>query len=717
MMNGIAMGRWTGPSLVCLTCFKWKWFPFRTGLVGCAWLLVVACAAQAWSQPADSVRYVKRDKIKVYCGPSSKLYPTSQLRQGTAVEIFHRNKDGWCAIRPPEGSFCWLAAENAYLLSGGELAEVVGNKVPAWIGSQLEAPSQFRWQIELQPTQQVRVLGEAKQKIDEDTERLWYKISPPQGEFRWIHEDGLSLQPPIADPTYPPLQTAPPAGLVKREPALPVGNETPVGSETSVDFEAKEQLREKNADRKNPKSQPKLASHVQPTQMIDGSVKPAQFVEETLPAPMSAASRVQGTTGTQGVVLNDGEYIVGDEVVVSDEVVGTTTSPTRDSVQPMYADDDVIDESGGVIYEDGEIIEEDSSEFSAIHLSHADDPRFEQWNALHAPHGRILVRPLNGLLGLIGFGLEEAEVVDTTCDECVEGHGVGSSHNLAAGRLDHLPSPRRRNKRTLESYFPIGQNQQPVPARTDDMELGRDSDRGVRSLLTNRSELPPNHWADAGSRGSDTMDSSPLQLSSPDLREAFMELTRIVSRPTEQWDLREVHQFAQERIDRGQSAMERGEARLLTERIEQFEKLRQKSLIAAGGSSLSGFSNAAVSPAASWQPAAVGTANTNGLPFDNGFASSRYGQGWSDGESAVTLATAEQSDASGWLSPVHTSRPGQPEYALTDADGKVLAYVTAAPGLNLRRYTKQAVAIYGTKGYLPELAAKQILAERIVRIR
>jgi hypothetical protein len=37
--------------------------------------------------------------------------------------------------------------------------------------------------------------------------------------------------------------------------------------------------------------------------------------------------------------------------------------------------------------------------------------------------------------------------------------------------------------------------------------------------------------------------------------------------------------------------------------------------------------------------------------------------------------------------------------------------------MNLRRYLKQPVGIYGMKGYLPQLSARQIVAERIVRIR
>jgi hypothetical protein len=54
---------------------------------------------------------------------------------------------------------------------------------------------------------------------------------------------------------------------------------------------------------------------------------------------------------------------------------------------------------------------------------------------------------------------------------------------------------------------------------------------------------------------------------------------------------------------------------------------------------------------------------------------------------------------------------------LTDDTGNVIAYVQSSAGLNLRRYLQQPVMIQGVRGYIPGLAAKQILAERVVRMR
>ncbi len=177
---------------------RMRWFAIGCGLVGSCMQMPGAYGQGTNQQLAPTqqsglqgsggqasvlVRYASTNKTPVYCGPGDDFYVTSQLRVGTAVEVFHQTKTGWCAVRPPDGSFGWLAAENAYLLPGGTVAEIVGTKVPAWIGSNLETPKQFRWQVELQPSQQVQVLGESKQKIDPDTERLWYRIAPPQVNF------------------------------------------------------------------------------------------------------------------------------------------------------------------------------------------------------------------------------------------------------------------------------------------------------------------------------------------------------------------------------------------------------------------------------------------------------------------------------------------------------------------------------------------------------
>ena len=161
----------------------------------------------------------------------------------------------------------------------------------------------------------------------------------------------------------------------------------------------------------------------------------------------------------------------------------------------------------------------------------------------------------------------------------------------------------------------------------------------------------------------------------PQIQDALVQLSVIVSRPAEQWNLAPLRDSAQMWIERGETPLVRGEARLLLDRIERFESVRQRS---------------------SASPIAPPTNFSDALP---------------------RRSPASESEMSGWLVAVHTSLPGQPEFALTDDLGNVKAYVRPTTGLNLRRYVQQPVTVFGPQGFLPNLNAKQVVADRVVRLR
>jgi hypothetical protein len=77
---------------------------------------------------------------------------------------------------------------------------------------------------------------------------------------------------------------------------------------------------------------------------------------------------------------------------------------------------------------------------------------------------------------------------------------------------------------------------------------------------------------------------------------------------------------------------------------------------------------------------------------------------------------AARYDAVGYLMPIVGARPGSPQYQLTDKDGRSLSLVTARPGINLNAYVKQQVGVYGQRGYVDSLKKQHILAERVVNL-
>src|SRR5207237_37654 len=70
-------------------------------------------------------------------------------------------------------------------------------------------------------------------------------------------------------------------------------------------------------------------------------------------------------------------------------------------------------------------------------------------------------------------------------------------------------------------------------------------------------------------------------------------------------------------------------------------------------------------------------------------------------------------DASGRLINVVSQRPNAPPYAVVNADRVVVAFVTPAPGVNLRPFMGRQVGVSGQRGFIPELNKAHITASRI----
>lgn len=84
-----------------------------------------------------------------------------------------------------------------------------------------------------------------------------------------------------------------------------------------------------------------------------------------------------------------------------------------------------------------------------------------------------------------------------------------------------------------------------------------------------------------------------------------------------------------------------------------------------------------------------------------------------DPDAASVELVDSQFDGEGRLVPVYSKRIGAPQYALLDQENRVRAYVTAAPGVNLRAYEGRQVGIIGSRGYSSELKAPHVIAHRV----
>ncbi|TWT77063.1 hypothetical protein Pla123a_24930 [Posidoniimonas polymericola] len=157
-----------------------------TALVAASAVLL-STAALGGEFPYDAV--VNADAAVVYAGPGPHYYDTAELPSGASVQVFEETPGGFCAIRPPEGSFSWAPASSLRLLDDGT-AEVTRAETPARVGSLLH-DRRDAVHVRLDRGERVRVLArQAIEGVD------WVQIAPPSGEFRWVRREDLARHAP-----------------------------------------------------------------------------------------------------------------------------------------------------------------------------------------------------------------------------------------------------------------------------------------------------------------------------------------------------------------------------------------------------------------------------------------------------------------------------------------------------------------------------------------
>lgn len=142
--------------------------------------------------PYDTI--VDAEEVYVRSGPGTNYYPTGKLKRGQPVTVYRHDPGAWYMIGPPAGSFSWVRAQHIRRMADGQ-GVVTANNVVVWVGS-VESDIHELFQRKLAEGDEVRILGEKllpAQNADERSE-LWYRITPPPGEWRWVN--GQTLAPP-----------------------------------------------------------------------------------------------------------------------------------------------------------------------------------------------------------------------------------------------------------------------------------------------------------------------------------------------------------------------------------------------------------------------------------------------------------------------------------------------------------------------------------------
>jgi hypothetical protein len=159
-----------------------------------------------------------------------------------------------------------------------------------------------------------------------------------------------------------------------------------------------------------------------------------------------------------------------------------------------------------------------------------------------------------------------------------------------------------------------------------------------------------------------------------ELERIDMQLSEIVVGEMSTWSFDDLYERAEFAVRAAQDPLERGRARLLLDKVLRFAEIKRRH-------------DALRVPAAAAAPPVAGIA-------PEVLRDARY-------------------DGVGRLSPVVSQKTGGPQFALLDATGDVLSFVTPAPGVNLRPYVDKYVGVNGQRGYLPEQRRQHVSVQRV----
>lgn len=171
-----------------------------------SFVLLLLLLATGWAVQAQAGQhfpyraYIKEDGVSVRSGPGEDYYASLELPRGQYVDVYRHDPGGWCAIRPPAGSFSWISGK--YLeLEDDRIAKVIGNHVAVRVGSS-QSTLRDVIQVRLDQGEKVEVLE--SRRLGGSEGEIWYKIAPPAGEFRWVSKQFLDLSPPEPVAVEPP---------------------------------------------------------------------------------------------------------------------------------------------------------------------------------------------------------------------------------------------------------------------------------------------------------------------------------------------------------------------------------------------------------------------------------------------------------------------------------------------------------------------------------
>jgi hypothetical protein len=173
--------------------------------------------------------------------------------------------------------------------------------------------------------------------------------------------------------------------------------------------------------------------------------------------------------------------------------------------------------------------------------------------------------------------------------------------------------------------------------------------------------------APASSSAADTMDSVSSGDVTRELEELDVQLSLILARDKRTWDFSAIKDRAQRIVETAATPGDRGQARFMLDKVKRFEE----------------------------------TFDVQSLPA---------------APPAAPLASRSLRayDGEGWLTEVKSSEKPVAPYALVDADGKRICFVSPVPGLSVSSHVNKRVGLYGKRGLIPDMQVSHVLASKVI---
>lgn len=143
---------------------------------------------------------VTAENATLHSGPKKdKFYTTGMIPQGTRVMVHRQDPGGWFMIEPPPGCFSWIQAKHVEVQ--GDIGTVTANNVRVQVGT----PDSDRHDVSqrrLNTGDEVQILGQKVLPASPTGEaEVWYKITPPHYEWRWVMGKNLTPADQVATQT------------------------------------------------------------------------------------------------------------------------------------------------------------------------------------------------------------------------------------------------------------------------------------------------------------------------------------------------------------------------------------------------------------------------------------------------------------------------------------------------------------------------------------